>query len=210
MVGDPLPEPHRTHLLRQEFLPLAIANTLQSLETAQALLADGYPSPAFVWAVRSTEILFREAILFPIYFQRRGDVRWAFKKAREEFRTGPSWKRAFEFAREQHGVGEDHDPPLTKDGRDAWKVWLEEGVGPRGEIVHGRSEADEGLAAAAIGFAERMREWVTLRLVVGDKGPFGGLMRELIDEFRAAYIAEQIDQDAPAHDDDDGRPHGVR
>jgi hypothetical protein len=173
-------------MLREVFLPITVERVAASLDAARSLLASGFPSPAFVWAVRSGEILFREMVLFPIHFEKDGVTSLALRKARQEF-GGGDWKHAFDFARTHHGIGTTEDPPLTDEAEDAWVHWLRHGVGRRHEIVHGRDEADDDDAEWAIAFADRMRTWITIRLVAGSEGPFAGLFVEKIEEARRLY-----------------------
>lgn len=189
-VEDRPPAELRGVLLRREFLPLAIKHTTESLEAAKSLYAAGFPSPAFVWAVRSAEIFFREALLFPLEYERTGDVAEAFAAARELFGSG-KWERSLRRVRESYGLtGPDHDAVLES-GEDAWDYWRREGVGVRGDVVHGRAEAEPERAEWAIAFVEQMRTWFALRVMTADAGPFAGVFIDIIEQARAIYERER-------------------
>lgn len=189
-MEDRLPAEVRRVLLRREFLPLAIKHTTESLETAKSLYAAGFSSPAFVWAVRSAEIFFREALLFPLEYERTGDVAEAFAATRELFGSG-KWERSLRRVRESYGLtGTDHDA-LLESGEEAWGYWRREGVAVRGDVVHGRAEAERERAEWAIAFVERMRTWLTLRVITADDGPFAGLFIDIIEQARAVYERER-------------------
>lgn len=201
-IDDPIPQALRDDLLKRAFLPLAIRNTNQSLDTARKLLTDGFPSPAFVWAVRSAEIFLREALLFPIWFAETGDVEHSFREVRRSFGDGGRWNLSIRRVREAYGLeGDDHDA-LTDSGEDAFAAWTRDFVGPRGEIVHGRTEADDYMAETAIAFTDRMREWFTIRVVASDRGPFAGTLREIFEQARSLYEAERdrVDPEQPGSD----------
>lgn len=189
-MEDRLPAEVRGVLLRREFLPLAIKHTTESLETAKSLYAAGFSSPAFVWAVRSAEIFFREALLFPLEYERTGDVADAFAAARELFGSG-KWERSLRRVRESYGLsGPDHDA-LLESGEEAWGYWRREGVGVRGDVVHGRAEVEPERAEWAIEFVEQMRTWFTLRVMTADDGPFAGLFIDIIEQARTIYERER-------------------
>ena len=192
-----VPKEFRSEILKRGFLPLAIEHTRKSLDTAQHLLDAGFPSVAFVWASRSAEIFMREALLFPLWYEETGDVRASFAEVRDFLGSG-RWGRSIRRVREAYGlIGDEHDA-LTDSGEDAFVVWTRDFVGPRGEIVHGRAEADEPMAATAIVFAERMREWFTLRIISSEEGPFAGALREVFERARALYEAEQAQPHEPS------------
>lgn len=190
-VSEPIPAEFRRAVLRQRFLPLAIKHTCTSLETARELHAAGFRSPAFVWAVRSGEIFFREALLFPIEFEATGDVRASFAKVRELFRAG-KWTSAIRRVRDAYGLeGSEHDA-LMDSGEDAWIYWGRHGVGPRGETVHGRGEVESDETVAwAIAFVDRMRVSFTLRMLMSEQGPLAGTLREILDHAAELYQREQ-------------------
>ncbi len=201
--GQQVPEEHRKELLNRGFLPLAVDHTRKSLQTAQALLDAGFPSAAFVWATRSAEIFIREALLFPLAFEETGDVRASFTEVRDLFGSG-RWNLSIRRAREAYGLeGTEHEA-LTETGEDAFGAWTRDFVGPRGEIVHGRAEADTEMAATAIAFADRMREWFTIRIVTADTGPFAGALYQMFEQARTMYEQEQSRAREP--DDPDEQP----
>jgi hypothetical protein len=196
-----VPKVARSEILKRGFLPLAIEHTRKSLDTAQQLLDAGFPSAAFVWATRSAEIFMREALLFPLWYEETGDVRASFSEVRDFLGSG-KWSRSIRRVREAYGlIGDEHDA-LTDSGEDAFVAWTRDFVRPRGEIVHGRAEADEVMAATAIAFAERMREWFTLRVISSEAGPFAGTLREVFEHARALYEAEQAQAHEPAESED--------
>jgi hypothetical protein len=177
-------------MLRRELLPLAIKHTTESLETAKSLYAAGFSSPAFVWAVRSAEIFFREALLFPLEYERTGDVAEAFAATRELFGSG-KWERSLRRVRASYGLtGPDHDA-LLESGEDAWGYWRHIGVDVRGDAVHGRVEAEPERAEWAIAFVEQMRTWFTIRVMTAEEGPFAGLFIDMIEQVRAVYERER-------------------
>jgi hypothetical protein len=143
-----------------------------------------------VWATRSVEVFMREALLFPLVFAETGDVRSSFAEVRDFLRSG-KWNRSIRRVREAYGlVGDDHEA-VTETGEDAFVAWTRDYVGPRGEIVHGRGESDDASAATAIAFADRMREWFTVRILSSAEGPFAGTLRRLFEQARTMYEEEQ-------------------
>jgi hypothetical protein len=89
-----------------------------------------------------------------------GDVKASFAKVRELFRAG-KWTSAIRRVRETYGVEDSVHDALMESGEDAWVYWGRDGVGPRGEIVHGRGEVeDDATVEWAIAFVDRLREWV--------------------------------------------------
>jgi HEPN domain-containing protein len=189
-----LPAEHRTDLLKRGFLPLAIENTRRSLESAQRLLDAGFSSPAFVWAIRSAEIFIREALLFPLEFEATGDVRASFSKVRG-FHRSDQWSRSIARIREAYGLRGAHDTALTESGEDLFGAWSRDFVRPRAEVVHGRAEVDEAMARAAIAFTDRIRVWLTARIVGSDEGPLAGTLRNLFEQARAQYEEERARAD---------------
>ena len=197
-TSDPVvPKAIRSEILKRGFLPLAIEHTRKSLDTAQQLLDAGFPSAAFVWATRSAEIFMREALLFPLWYEETGDVHASFAEVRDFLGSG-RWSRSIRRVRETYGLIGEEDDALTDSGEDAFVAWTRDFVRPRGEIVHGRAEADEAMAVTAIAFAERMREWFTVRIVSSEVGPFAGVLREVFEHARAIYEAEQAQADESA------------
>jgi hypothetical protein len=87
-------------------------------------------------------------------------------------------------------TGPEHEA-LRENGEDAWAYWRREGVGLRGEVVHGRAEAEPERADWAISFVERMRTWFTLRVMASSTGPFSGVLVDVFAEARAAYERER-------------------
>jgi HEPN domain-containing protein len=200
-TSKPVPKAFRSEILKRGFLPLAIEHTRKSLDTAQQLLDAGFPSAAFVWATRSAEVFMREALLFPLWYEETGDVRASFSEVRDFLGSG-RWSRSIRRVREAYGlIGEAHNA-LTDSGEDAFVAWTRDFVRPRGEIVHGRAEADEAMATKAIAFAERMREWFTLRVISSEAGPLAGTLREVFEHARALYETEQAQAHEPAESED--------
>jgi hypothetical protein len=56
------------------------------------------------------------------------------------------------------------------------------------------------MAATAIRFADRMREWFTIRILTTDAGPFAGALYQMFEQARIMYEQEQSrarDEDEP-------------
>jgi len=179
----------RRQVIRTVFLPMAVERTRRSLDTAKALHSAGFLSPAFVWAVRSGEIFFCEGLLFPIEYEASGDVEDAFRRVRDAFRGG-KWGAAEKRIRAAYGLTDEDHLAETTSGEDALVYWGREGVGRRGEVVHGREEITEPeFVEWAIGFVERMQQWWTLRAIASSDGPLGNTLRDIIENARGAYEA---------------------
>lgn len=52
-----------------QFLKVASQKAGDSLQVARELLEAGYPSPAFVWAVRAVEVFYKEFLLAPHFYE---------------------------------------------------------------------------------------------------------------------------------------------
>lgn len=193
-------EPSERHRVVVEgFWPFAVGRARGSLETARQLNDAGFPTPAFVWAVRSAEMFLRDCVLFCHFFEESGDVDKALKKARRVLRKG-KWAAAIRFVETEFGP---FDQALTTDGENAWAVWQRWHVSARGEMVHGRMEATSEQAQWTIDFAERFISWFSQRLATSERGPLRGALRKLIEEqldrYREASAQEDFRPEEAAH-----------
>ena len=182
-IGAQHEEPDRRSIVVGALWPLALSHAKNSLDSARRLNEAGFPTPAFVWAVRSAELFLRDCVLFCHFFEESGDVGKALKKARGIFGDG-KWSAALRFAEEEFGP---FDEPLTADGEKAWVVWQRWLVSARGHMVHGRMEATPEQAQWAIDFADRFISWFSQRLVTSERGPIRGVLRTLFEQLRDEY-----------------------
>ena len=201
LSSEPLDPDHRRWIVVNGLWPLAKKKSDDSLATARALAAAGFPSPAFVWAVRSAEIFMREAVLFPYFYEQTDDVPLAFRKAQQVFGNGSKWTKALAYVRDQFGL--DLSDALTDDGRDAFAVWQTEGVMGRHSMAHGFAEATPEDAERAIAFVDRFIEYFSQRLVIADRGPLRGVLRSAFEEAKRLYD-EEVAAEASAYEVDNG------
>lgn len=161
-------------------LPAASNRVSESLATAKALLEGGFPGPAYVWAVRSVEMFFKEFLLAPHFYEQAGQDWWkALKLAEREFGSS-NWKRAMEKVEEVYGP---LDPMLTDDDQDPFQVWRTGIVRVRGDIVHGRMGGLAQSANLVIAWAEQLVLQMKLRLIVARKHP---VSKAFIDAYMQA------------------------
>lgn len=150
----------------------------ESLDTAAQLRASGCPSAAYVWAVRSVEIFFRQCVALCSYYDDGADVEEAIRRA-ERFVGSGNWSRVWDLVNPLV-----QETPLTDADEDAWSHWKRYAVSTRGDIVHGRLDVDDQAAGWVIAYAERVVSWVTQRLAVSDRGPLRRLLLDLISALR--------------------------
>ncbi len=160
----------------------AIARSKNSNEVAAALLKSGFYSAAFVWSVRSIEIFLKEVCLLPIYFEQTGDFEWSWKKVRNTFGSS-NWRKSMKIIEDTYGP---FDEMITKEGENVWEVWNRVFVPKRGEIVHGRAEAQEELATLGVRWAELFRSQFTLRLIAANRHPVSTLFLRLLESLNGA------------------------
>jgi hypothetical protein len=196
LTGTQHEQPDRHSVVVWGLWPFAHGLATDSLAEARRLNAAGFPTAAFVWAVRSAEMYLRDCVLFCHFFEETGDVDKALKKARGIFGDG-KWAAALRFAEEEFGP---FDEPLTTDGDNAWKVWQRWHVSARGHMVHGRMEATPEQAEWAIDFADRFISWSSQRLATSERGPLRGALRTLFEQLREQYreaVSREESDDIP-------------
>lgn len=180
----------------------ATAYSKSSLAEAQALLEAGFPSPSYVWAVRSVEIYLKEVMLLPLFLEQHdGDWRRAWRSIRNTFGSG-NWRRAIREVDSAYGP---LDPLLTEDGADVWDVWSTVVVGRRGDIAHGIAEASADEAASVLQWAEQMLIQLPLRLIVARKHPLHDFFTATLEAARSALSNAPVEAVPPAAD---GPPRG--
>lgn len=167
----------------------------ESLDTAARLREAGFPSAAYVWAVRSVEIFFRQCVALCSYYDEGEDVLAAIDRATKFVGNG-NWSRVWSLV---DSLVE--EIPLTDTDEDAWAHWKRHAVSTRGDVVHGRREVGDADAQWAIQYAERIVSWVTQRLAVADRGPLRGLLRDLIVAMQE--LASEEAESTPQEDCDD-------
>jgi hypothetical protein len=172
----------------------AIAHSKSSLSEAQALLEAGFPSPSYVWAVRSVEIFMKEVMLLPLFLEQHdGDWRRAWRRTRKTFGSG-NWRQAISEVDAAYGP---LDPLLTEDGADVWDVWSTVVVGRRGDIVHGVAGASGDEAAAVLQWAEQMLIQLPLRLIVARKHPLHDFFMATLEAARSALSTAPLKEVPP-------------
>jgi hypothetical protein len=184
-MGVPLdrdPEGELAGILR-----VASLRAAYSLETAKRLLRGKYrklyAGCAYVWAVRSVEILFEEFMLLPYFLdQTGGDWKAARKKASRTFGSA-NWTKALETINGAYGP---LDPMLTEDGEDIWQIWSTRVVARRGQIVHGETECDLSEAKTIVQWAKQIAVQLKMRLIVGQKHPLADIFMAILGQARAS------------------------
>jgi hypothetical protein len=172
----------------EEFLKVASRRSGDSIQVARELLEMGYPSPAFVWAVRAVEIFYKEFLLAPYYYD--GDWARAVRKANKLFGSS-NWDKAIAKVDEVFGP---LDKMVTEVGNDALDVWIKQIVRIRGDIVHGRMNAESETAQLAVGYADQLITQLKLRVVVTRKHPFSEVFMGIIEQGRKLYQESQRKQ----------------
>jgi hypothetical protein len=171
-------EPRLERILMQ-----ASQRAAASLVTARGLLEAGYPSPAYVWAVRTIEIFVKEFMLLPYFLtESNGDWTRAWREVKSTFESA-KWTRAVRLVNEVYGP---LDPMLTEDGRDVWDEWKRYVVSKRGALVHGVDEASAEEAALVVQWADQMITQLKLRLIVARRHPFHDIFMAILERARAA------------------------
>src|SRR5918996_4703273 len=169
----------------EEFLEVASRRSGDSIQVARELLEMGYPSPAFVWAVRAVEIFYKEFLLAPYYYD--GDWACAVRKASKLFGSS-NWDKAIVKVDEVFGP---LDKMVTEVGNDALDVWIKQIVRIRGDIVHGRMNADADTSQMAIAYADQLMTQLKLRVVVTRKHPFSDVFMGIFEEAKRMYKESQ-------------------
>jgi hypothetical protein len=125
----------------------------------------------------------KEVMLTPLFLDEAdGDWIKAMRKAAKLF--GPSqWHRAMD--RVQREVGP-LDPLVMTDGGDAYEHWAGAIVRLRGDIVHGRADADQSTAEVVVGYARQLVQQLNMRLIVGRRHPMYDQFMDLITEMQKA------------------------
>ena len=181
----------------RKFMSAGWTRAEYSLVEARQLNELGHHAAAYVWAVRSAEILMRDFVLTP-HFVELG-YEWD-KAMRKGFKVlgNSNWKRAFAKADEWYGP---FDTLLTEDEEVAFDVWTAHIVQRRGELIHGAPvyEPDAEEAASAIAFAERMASWYAQRITLSERHPAGRAFREML----AALFEEKRQPDHVGNDGPD-------
>lgn len=165
----------------EEFLKVASRRAADSIQVARELLETGFPSPAFVWAVRAVEIFYKDFLLAPHFYE--GDWETAVRKANKLFGSS-KWDKAIAKIEEVFGP---LDEMVTELGNDALDVWVKQIVRMRGDIVHGRRNADAETAQLAVGYADQLITQLKLRVVVTRKHPFSDIFMGIIEQGRRIY-----------------------
>jgi hypothetical protein len=139
----------------------------------------GHHAVAYVWAVRSAEILLRDFVLAPHFIELGDDWDKAMRRGSSELGSS-NWKGAFSKAEEWYGP---FDTPMTEGDENAWAVWTSRVVRRRGDLVHGSPvhEPDREEARDAIAFSERMATWYAQRLTTSERHPAGKAFREVLE-----------------------------
>lgn len=166
-----------------ELLKAASKRTQESLATARQLHAGGFFGPALIWTVRGVEIFFKEFLLTPHFLEQTNhDWQEALREAAKLFGSS-SWSRAMVKINEFFGP---LDPMLTEGGQDALDYWKKRVVRIRGDVVHGRADADANLSEWAINYAEQLVMQMKLRLIVEKKHPLSETFVDILKETRSS------------------------
>jgi len=169
----------------EEFLKIASQKAGDSIQVARELLELGYPSPAFVWAVRAVEIFYKEFLLAPHFYE--GDWGKAVRRANKLFGSS-NWDRAVAKVDEVFGP---LDKMITELGNDALEVWIRQIVRTRGDLVHGRINADAKTSEMAVAYADQLITQLKLRVVVTRKHPFSDVFMGIFEDAKTMYKASQ-------------------
>jgi hypothetical protein len=179
-------------------LRVAIKRSRDSAAEARRLLEAGFPSPAYVWAVRSVEIFVKEVMLLPHFLiEIEGtpdefDRVWgeARQQIKDSFGSG-RWDGALRKVDEAFGP---LAPMRTDDGKDVWSVWKSKVVRRRGDTVHGRptenGDPSPTEAAQVVLRADQMMDQLTLRLIASGTHPLHDLVVAAFDNAAEAARLE--------------------
>jgi hypothetical protein len=177
-------------------LKAAVLKSRVSIDQANRLLEDGFPGPAYVWAVRSVEIFVKEVMLLPLFLEevpedKDWDKVWNRARKRVERTFGSdNWEKAIAKVDEVYGP---LDPMLTTEGENVWDVWRTVVIRRRGDTVHGKpvaQEVDADEAMVVVGWAEQTMTQLTLRLIAARKHPLSDLFVVAMEQAREAMQAE--------------------
>jgi hypothetical protein len=165
-------------------LTAANGRVAKALETSRQLLDAGFPSAAFVWAVRAVEMFVREFLMAPAYFDGGGYAEWmrAMKKARKAFGRN-NWRKARAVVEKEWGP---IAPLLTESGDDVWQDWVDSAVLARHDVVHGNGEVTTEEVRAALEYAEALIPALRRQMLDTDKHPAGDLF---LTQLKAALKA---------------------
>jgi hypothetical protein len=181
-------------------LRIAIKRSRDSAAEARRLLEAGFPSPAYVWAVRSVEIFVKEVMLLPLFLiEIEGkpdefDRVWGEARQRisDTFGSG-RWDSALRKVDKAFGP---LAPMRTDDGKEVWSEWKSKVVPRRGNTVHGRPTGDGDPSAAeaalVVQWADQMMDQLTLRLIATGTHPLHDLFVAAFDNVAEAYRAAEV------------------
>jgi hypothetical protein len=179
---------------------VAIRRSRDSAAEARRLLDAGFPSPAYVWAVRSIEIFVKEVMLLPLFLIEidgnpdEFDRVWveAWKRITNSFGSG-RWDGALRKVEKAFGP---LAPMRTDDDKDVWSEWRSKVVPRRANTVHGRPTeiGDPSFAEAAqvVLWADQMMDQLTLRLIATGTHPLHDLFVAAFDSAGDAYQAAEV------------------
>lgn len=170
-----------------DLMATAHSKARESLADAQVLYEAGHYSPAYVWAVRSIEILMKEFLLTPTYVG--PDRPWpaALKKAAKHFGDS-GWDRGYKELAQSVGP---IDQMLTDTDEDAWKHWQRVAVRTRGDVVHGRRSVDEAEARWVVAYARQLMTQLTMRMWASGVHPVSAVLMGALERAREAIQAER-------------------
>lgn len=185
----------------EEFLKVASRKVDDSIQVARELVEMGYPSPAFVWAVRAVEVFYKEFLLAPHFYE--GDWALAVRKANKLFGSS-NWSKAVAKVDEVFGP---LDKVVTDVGSDALDVWIKQIVRIRGDIVHGRADTGLETADLAVRYADQLITQLKLRVVATQKHPFSSVFMRIIETGQSLYAEgerKKNQEKMNSHDDGGG------
>lgn len=177
-------------------LKAAVAYAASSRAEARALLEAGFPGPSLVWSVRSAEMLMRYFVLAPHYMEQGLPWESAMKEGSRKLGAN-NWADAFKAAEEWYGP---FDEPLTEEGDNAFRVWIEHVVRVRHALVHGDpiESIERAAAEIALGFADRMATWYAQRFLVSSRHPISREFREALEAATAARASADGTSELPS------------
>src|SRR5919106_706541 len=117
----------------------------------------------------------------------RGIGEGAVRKANKLFGSS-NWDKAVAKVDEVFGP---LDRMVTEVGNDALDVWIKQIVRTRGDIVHGRMNADADTSQMAIAYAAQLMTQLKLRVVVTRKHPFSDVFMGIFEEAKRMYKESQ-------------------
>lgn len=168
-----------------EHLRAAASRAARSRAEAHALLNQGHPGPALIWAIRAAELFMRDFVLAPHYMEDGLDWAASMKRGSKVLDNAGQrgWRRAFAKAEEWWGP---FDEPLTEAGDNAWEFWKDHVVRRRGDIVHGRPVPDvtPEEAGEVLAFVDRLSTWYPQRFLTSASHPLARELRTLLSGMR--------------------------